>query len=68
MKKLFVILIMFVALSGNAQWIVQTSGTTANFYDVEFINRYTGWGSGYGGTILKTTNGGIIGLTFLILQ
>lgn len=50
---------MLVTISVNAQWVVQTSGITANLYDVEFINRYTGWALGDGGNILKTTNGGI---------
>ncbi len=59
MKKLFVILLILTAFSVNAQWVVQTSGITANLYDVEFINRYTGWACGRGGKILKTTNGGI---------
>ena len=59
MKNLFIILLVLTAFSVNAQWVVQTSGITANLYDVEFINRYTGWTLGDGGNILKTTNGGI---------
>ena len=38
---------------------------TANLYDVEFINRYTGWALGDGGYVLKTTNGGINWLNIL---
>ena len=41
------------------QWYEQVSGTGAHLYDVEFINQNTGWASGDGGDILKTTNGGI---------
>jgi photosystem II stability/assembly factor-like uncharacterized protein len=61
MKKLIFILfvIMFFAITANAQWVQQYTGTTANLYDIEFLNRYTGWCVGTGGTCLKTTNGGI---------
>lgn len=62
MKKIIIAVItfitMFTALSLKAQWIQQVSGTTQNLRDVEFMNRYTGWIVGDGGTILKTTNGG----------
>ncbi len=43
MKKLFPLLIILTAISDNAQWVVQNSGISANLYDLEFINRYTGW-------------------------
>jgi len=59
MKKLIIILLMLTVFSVNAQWIQQYSGTTANLYDIEFLNRYTGWCVGSGGTCLKTTNGGV---------
>jgi photosystem II stability/assembly factor-like uncharacterized protein len=59
MKNIFTILLMLVTLSVNAQWVQQYTGTTANLYDIEFLNRYTGWCVGTGGTCLKTTNGGI---------
>jgi photosystem II stability/assembly factor-like uncharacterized protein len=59
MKRLIITLIMLVAISANAQWVVQNSGITSNLYDVKFINRYTGWTLGDGGKVLKTTNGGI---------
>lgn len=59
MKKLIIILSMFLSINTNAQWVVQNSGITSNLYDVEFINRYTGWALGDGGKVLKTTNGGI---------
>lgn len=61
MKKL--IFSLFVLQIGinilNAQWVQQYTGTTANLYDIEFLNRYTGWSVGDGGTCLKTTNGGV---------
>ena len=53
------ITVLILSNSSFAQWVVQTSGITANLYDVEFINRYTGWTLGDGGKVLKTTNGGI---------
>jgi len=59
MKKLFLVLAMLVAMNVNAQWVQQYTGTTANLYDIEFLNRYTGWSVGAAGTCLKTTNGGI---------
>lgn len=59
MKKLFTFLLMLVSVSVNAQWVVQPSGITSNLYDVEFINRYTGWALGDGGKILKATSGGV---------
>ena len=58
MKKLFVILLMLVAMIASAQWYPQVSGTTQNLRDVEFLNKTTGWIVGDGGVILKTTNGG----------
>ncbi len=59
MKKLFTIILMLVAVSINAQWVQQYTGTTANLYDIEFLNRYTGWTVGGSGACLKTTNGGV---------
>ncbi|MBK8384118.1 MAG: YCF48-related protein [Ignavibacteria bacterium] len=60
MKNLLVILffIQLSNLTSQAQWFTQQSGVTNHLYDMEFINRNTGWICGTGGTILKTTNGG----------
>lgn len=61
MKKLFYILItisLFHQCAG-AQWVQQVSGTGTTLLDIEFINQNTGWVCGDGGTIIKTTNGGI---------
>ncbi len=41
------------------QWVQQVSGTNTTLLDIEFINQNTGWVCGDGGTIIKTTNGGI---------
>lgn len=60
MKKTILILLIIHCslLIVRAQWILQSSFTNDNLYDVEFLNRNTGWTVGDGGTILKTTNGG----------
>ena len=60
MKKIILTLLIIhcIFLIANAQWVQQYTGTTANLYDIEFLNRYTGWCVGAGGTCLKTTNGG----------
>ena len=57
--KIKLIIILFIISSGicNAQWILQPSGTTAAFHDVEFLNLNTGYACG-NGVIAKTTNGG----------
>lgn len=41
-----------------SQWFTLTSGTTEHLYAVFFTSPSTGWVTGSGGTILKTTNGG----------
>ena len=45
-----IILILFTFLfftqTSEAQWYVQQSGTTNPLYDIEFINRSTGWSCG----------------------
>jgi photosystem II stability/assembly factor-like uncharacterized protein len=60
MKK--IILIFFIIhctlIIAEAQWFTQQSGTTNPLYDIEFINKNTGWACGDDG-IIKTTNGGV---------
>ncbi len=60
MKKIIFMLfiIIFSSQIAEAQWYVQQSGTTSALYDIEFINKSTGWCCGNGGYIIKTTNGG----------
>lgn len=60
MKKIWLIFFLFHFLIPNskAQWFIQQSGTTDPLYDIEFINKSTGWCSGEG-IILKTTDGGL---------
>ncbi|MBP9096877.1 MAG: T9SS type A sorting domain-containing protein [Ignavibacteria bacterium] len=55
---LFLFTFLFYTQTSEAQWYVQQSGTTSPLYDIEFLNKNTGWCSGEG-IILKTTNGGI---------
>ena len=45
------------------QWLQQSSGVSTGLVEVRFINQNTGWVCGNGGTILKTTNGGVNWLT-----
>jgi len=63
MKRLTAIFLLFITVlsAGNCytQWVEQFSGTSSHFYDVKFINQNTGWASGDGGNVIKTTNGGI---------
>jgi photosystem II stability/assembly factor-like uncharacterized protein len=60
MKKIILILLIVQCSFCNteAQWFTQQSGTANPLYDIEFINRNTGWSCGDGGYIIKTTNGG----------
>lgn len=55
------LIINYTFLVGNssAQWYIQQTGTTNPLYDIEFINKNTGWACGDGGYIIKTTNGGL---------
>lgn len=59
MIKQIIAFVMLIAINANAQWVQQYTGTTANLYDIEFLNRYTGWSVGTGGTCLKTANRGV---------
>jgi photosystem II stability/assembly factor-like uncharacterized protein len=45
-------------LHAQTAWQNQTSGTSNDLHDVQFIDSQTGWIAGDNGTILKTTNGG----------
>ncbi len=66
MKSLFIICLLLFPLPIRSQWYLQyQSPTFAGFYDVRFIDRYTGWSCG-DGMILKTTNGGGYYLTEIV--
>lgn len=66
MRKITItFLALFVGVFGlfsqsNWEWTPQVSGTTAHLNDVFFVNDMTGWAVGSNGTILKTTDGGLI--------
>jgi photosystem II stability/assembly factor-like uncharacterized protein len=60
MKKIYISLcLMMVSLVGLGQWFPLTSGTTAFLRSVHFLDASTGYAVGDGGTIIKTTNGGL---------
>lgn len=72
MKNLFILLLLLLSQPARSQWYLQyQSPTFAGFYDVRFIDRYTGWSCG-DGMILKTTNGGkqwnVTGMPYTIMQ
>ena len=65
MKKFYIILFaQFMVCGASAQWFPQNSGTTNNINSVYFTDVNTGYAVGTN-TILKTTDGGAIGLWYL---
>jgi hypothetical protein len=62
MNTLYRIIIISILLiltnEASTQWYSQYYSTGHFLGDIEFVNRYTGWGCG-GNVIIKTTNGGI---------
>ncbi len=61
MKTTLLSAILFMQYPLLAQgWTSQTSGTTQGLLSVHFTNANTGWAVGHEGTILHTTNAGII--------
>jgi photosystem II stability/assembly factor-like uncharacterized protein len=60
MKTLLTTVLMFLFAFGstNAQWSVQTSGTTQLLYSVSAVDNDVVWACGAAGTVLRTTNGG----------
>ncbi len=62
MKKLIILtlfLSFITANSLNAQWVQQTSGTTAQLNSVSAISDQICWVAGAPGTVLRTTNAGV---------
>lgn len=47
-------------LPGFSQWFRQMGGNQNDLYDVLFIHQDTGWIAGFDGTLLATTDGGLI--------
>ncbi|MFI5220831.1 MAG: YCF48-related protein [Bacteroidia bacterium] len=60
MKKIdLTAILLFICMAVSAQtWQLMTSNTTANLYDIWFLNNTTGFACGANGTFLKTTDGG----------
>jgi len=52
-------LLLLASLSARAQWVPVDSGTTRNLYNVFLLESGAGYAVGDGGTILKTTDGGV---------
>ena len=54
---------MFIFLAAaagvDAQWIKQTVNTTASFRGLSVVSEKVIWASGTGGTVIKTTDGGM---------
>jgi len=46
-------------VDGGINFTVQSSGTTSDIHDIEFMNRDTGFAVGVNGTLLRTFNGGL---------
>ncbi|HWA06014.1 MAG TPA: T9SS type A sorting domain-containing protein [Ignavibacteria bacterium] len=46
--------------NSGASWIDQQSGVSAQLNSVDMVDPLTGWAVGSGGTILKTTTGGLV--------
>ncbi len=53
------VLMNFAAGSNSQGWEVLTSNVSVNLHGVNFIDYNTGYVCGAGGTIIKTTNGGL---------
>ena len=55
------IVVLFATISyAQMGWHTQNSGTTKFLLDVYFVDQITGWACGQTGTILRTTDGGVI--------
>lgn len=60
MKKILYILTaisLFHHFAG-AQWVQQPDPVSTPLYNIDFVNRWTGWATGGNSVILKTTDGG----------
>jgi len=59
---IFLMVFLMLPATARAGWDQLTSGVSDDLYDVHFVSGTTGfaagWGTSYGGVILRTTNGG----------
>ena len=53
---------IFKTTNGGTTWTIQWSGTTNYLHSVYFTNANSGYTVGDDGTILKTTDGGTVGI------
>ena len=44
--------------NNGVNWITQTTGTSIDFYDMQFLNQNVGFAVGQNGSIYRTSNGG----------
>ena len=59
MKKVFILFCLIIYSSAYAQWFWQNPLPQGNLLiSCNFTDSNTGWAVGYGGTIIKTTDGG----------
>jgi hypothetical protein len=52
--------IVIKTTNGGTTWTRLSTGTTNNLYSGFFTDLSTGYAVGFGGTILKTSNGGVV--------
>jgi photosystem II stability/assembly factor-like uncharacterized protein len=52
-------LIFFTSGALRAQWLLQNSNSVQPIHDIKFVNTYNGLAVGPGGTVFKTTDGGL---------
>jgi photosystem II stability/assembly factor-like uncharacterized protein len=50
---------IFRTINGGRSWQPQSSGVTADLFDVKFLDASEGWAVGADGTLLHTRDGGL---------
>ena len=50
---------IYRTVNGGRAWQTQSSGVSADLYDVKFLDEVEGWAVGAEGTIIYTNNGGV---------
>jgi len=51
--------VVYRTTNGGRTWQRQDAATTADLYDVKFLNAFEGWAAGAEGTIIHTIDGGL---------
>jgi photosystem II stability/assembly factor-like uncharacterized protein len=60
MKPLLIAtLLLLLSVASSAQWVKQSINTTASLRGLSVVNEKIVWASGTGGTVIKTTDGGV---------